>query len=171
MNVCQDFQRRVSRIPFHGLGLSVDVYSPDLLELIERLDQQGLSFDYLEVFKATHFAMKEVRARLPTVLLEYHADGLWVTQPDWRTAYPVDEELGIAASHLRELHCHWLNQECASKQMVGYSFGTYLPPLINGLSRHRSPERMLNASQERLDDLIEDSLESLHLSSYWKPLR
>ena len=158
MNVHQDFQQRASRIPFHGLGLSVDVYSPDLFELIDRLEQRGLSFDYLEVFKATQLAMKEVRSRLPEVLLEYHADGLWVTQPDWRNAYPVEEELGSTANHLRDLNSHWLNQECASKQIGGYSFGTYLPPLFTGSSAQVTGENT-KAIQIRLDDLLEGSLE------------
>ena len=37
-----EFLRRVSRIPPQGLGLSVDVYSPDLFELMEELDRRRL---------------------------------------------------------------------------------------------------------------------------------
>ena len=31
----QDFQRRLREIPAQGMGLSVDVYTPDLFELVE----------------------------------------------------------------------------------------------------------------------------------------
>ena len=43
-----EFRQRVSKIPFHGLGLSVDVYSPDVFDLTEQLEEQALSYGYLE---------------------------------------------------------------------------------------------------------------------------
>ena len=76
----QNFLHRVSKIHFHGIGLSLDVYSPYLFELVEQFAHQGLSYGYLEVFKASQQDLKEVRSRLPSTLLEYHADGLWVTE-------------------------------------------------------------------------------------------
>jgi len=124
------FFDRVSHIPFHGLGLSVDVYSPDLYELIEQLERSHLSYGYMEIFKATRRALKNLRTRLPSALFEYHADGLWVTQPHWSLSDSAKEEVVEAEAHIQSLGCHWVNQECASKQMAGYSFGTYLPPLF-----------------------------------------
>ncbi|GJL64589.1 MAG: hypothetical protein NPIRA04_32430 [Nitrospirales bacterium] len=125
-----DFFQRVSHIPFHGIGLSVDVYTPDVFDLTDQLTQHGLSYGYLEVFKAGQSAIDEVRFRRPTVLLEYHADGLWVTQPDWTDVYPYEQELRTAVAHLSSMSCFWINQECATKQIGGHSFGTYLPPLL-----------------------------------------
>ncbi len=126
----QEFTQRVAQIPFHGIGLSVDVYSPDVFELTDQLDDRGIPYGYLEIFKADQSALEKVRSRRPSVSLEYHADGLWVTQPDWMTAYPYEDELNKVMMDLRSLDCSWLNQECATKQIGGHSFGTYLPPLF-----------------------------------------
>ena len=127
----QEFAQRVSQIPFHGIGLSVDVYTPNVFELTDQLDRNGLVYGYLEIFKADQSALQEVRSRRPSIDLEYHADGLWVTQPDWMTTYPFEDELRTTMTHLSSLGCTWLNQECASKQIGGHSFGTYLPPLFS----------------------------------------
>ena len=130
----REFLWRWSGIPSHGLGLSVDVYSPDLFELLAALEARGLRYGYLEVFKAAQPALALVRQRLPNILLAYHAEGLWITQPDWEATYPVETELVTASTHLRTLGSYWMNHECATKQMAGYSFGTYLPPLLTPLS-------------------------------------
>ena len=126
----REFVRRVSPIPHHGFGLSVDVYQPDLFALLTALEQHGVSFGYLEVFQASTRALTEVRRRLPGALLEYHGEGLWVTQPDFLSRYPVEVEVLEAAEQLRTLGSWWANYEGAAKQMAGYSFGTYLPPLF-----------------------------------------
>ncbi|NOS83282.1 MAG: hypothetical protein HOP32_17050, partial [Nitrospira sp.] len=55
--VQQDFQRRLRSIPPLGMGLSVDVYSPDLFELVNALRERGLQPGYFEVFKATTTAL------------------------------------------------------------------------------------------------------------------
>ena len=141
----QEFTQRVSHIPFHGIGLSVDVYSPDLVELTNQLQQNDLLFRYLEIFKASESSLAEVRSRLPAIFLEYHADGLWVTQPDWMTSYPYQHEFRVAEAHVRELGCSWLNQECATKQMAGHSFGTYLPPLFTEDSAYMTASNVLRA--------------------------
>lgn len=130
----QEFLQRVSRIPHHGLGLSVDVYTPDLCELLDAMASRGLDYGYLEIFKAASSALAAVRSRLPSALLEYHAEGLWVTQPDWTTHYPFETDLIEATTHLRTLGGYWMTHECAAKQMAGYSFGTYLPPLFTRAS-------------------------------------
>ena len=39
------FTHRASRMPGHIRGLSVDVYSPDLVELLEALEAAGLGFE------------------------------------------------------------------------------------------------------------------------------
>jgi uncharacterized protein (UPF0276 family) len=151
-SVDQEFLERVARIPHHGLGLSVDVYQPDLFELVQALEHRGLPFGYLEIFKAAAPALAEVRRRLPSASLEYHAEGLWVTQPDFRTHYPIEEEIATAAEHLQTLGSTWVNCEGASKQMAGYSFGTYLPPLFTHMSATFTAEN-IGLVQRRVDDL------------------
>ncbi|MBI3603113.1 MAG: DUF692 family protein [Nitrospirae bacterium] len=154
--VDREFSQRVSRVPHHGLGLSVDVYTPDLFDLLDALATGGvggqeLTCDYLEIFKAALPALADVRRRLPNTLLEYHAEGLWITQPDLETGYPFEAELAAAAAHLRTLGSHWMNHECAAKQMAGYSFGTYLPPLFTRASAAVTA-RHIGLVQYRLDE-------------------
>jgi hypothetical protein len=146
----QEFAKRLSRIPHHGLGLSVDVYAPDLFELADALERHGLDCGYLEIFKAAPAALESVRRRLPDARLAYHAEGLWVTQPDPERLSPFLAELDEAAEQLRILGSRWLNHECAAKQMAGYSFGTYLPALFTEASAAVTAENIARA-QQRLD--------------------
>ena len=146
----QEFLRRAKKIPFLGLGLSVDVYSPDVFELCEELRMQLISLAYLEIFHAAPDALETVRARLPGIPLSYHAEGLWFTQPDWETAYNFEERLEAVARDLRILHAYWVNQECAAKEISGFAFGTYLPPLFTGASAEITAYHTWNA-QHRLD--------------------
>ena len=148
----QEFLRRVSVIPHHGCGLSVDVYQPDLFSLLTALEEAGLPFGYLEIFKASTQALREVRRRAPSALLEYHAEGLWVTQPDFLSRYPVNAEVETAVEHLRTLKSWWANYEGAAKQIAGYAFGTYLPPLFNRDSAEITAEHIAGV-QHRLDHL------------------
>ncbi|MGH7260969.1 MAG: multinuclear nonheme iron-dependent oxidase [Nitrospiraceae bacterium] len=140
----------MTRIPHHGLGLSVDVYTPDLFELVEALERNGLDYGYLEIFKAAPAALELVRRRLPASLLSYHAEGLWVTQPDPARLSPFHAELDETAEQLGILGSHWLNHECAAKQMAGYSFGTYLPALFTEASAEVTAANIAQA-QQRLD--------------------
>lgn len=140
----------VSTIPSHGLGLSVDIYSPDLLDLLSALEHHGLAYGYLEIFKAPQTVLAKVRRRLPGVLLEYHAEGVWMTQPDLEKAFPFQAEFALMAEHARTLDARWINHECATKQIAGYSFGTYLPPLFTHLSADVTAEQAALV-QERLD--------------------
>ena len=73
--VQQDFRRRLRNIPPLGMGLSVDVYSPNLFELVNRLKEQGFQPGYLEIFKATTTALSTVRQALPDISLAYHGEG------------------------------------------------------------------------------------------------
>ncbi len=130
----QDFQRRLSQIPPQGMGLSVDVYSPDLFELMEQLKERGLRPNYLEVFKATTTALIAVRQALPDLSLAYHGEGLWITQPDVQGSPFFQQDVGEMVAQLNCIQSLWLNHECAMKQMAGYSFGTYVPPLYTPLS-------------------------------------
>jgi uncharacterized protein (UPF0276 family) len=152
----QEFLRRVAGVPHHGIGLSVDVYQPDLFELVAALHARGLMPGYLEIFKAATAALAEVRRRLPSTLLAYHAEGLWVTQPDGLTRYPVEEEVTLAAEQLTTLGSHWANYEGASKQIAGYSFGTYLPPLFTRAAAEVTAENLAWV-QSRLDHLCDDT--------------
>ena len=133
-----------------GLGLSVDVYSPDIFALCQELRNQQISMAYLEIFHAASEALEVVRARLSGIPLAYHAEGLWFTQPDWETAYAAQERLQAVARNLRILHAHWVNQECAAKEIAGFVFGTYLPPLFTGASAEVTAYQAWKA-QQRLD--------------------
>jgi uncharacterized protein (UPF0276 family) len=132
--VQQDFQRRLREIPLRGMGLSVDVYSPDLFELVSKLRERGLSPGYLEIFKATTTALTTVRQAVPDIPLAYHGEGLWITQPDVQASPFFQQDVGEMVTQLNSIQSLWLNHECAMKQMAGYSFGTYVPPLYTPLS-------------------------------------
>ncbi len=124
-----DFFTRLKQVERHGLGLSVDVYSPDLGGLLGSLREQELVPDYLEVFRATSAALGAVRHHVPTGLLTYHGEGVWITQPRAKDDAPFTQEVIDVAGHLQILQSAWMNHECATKHMAGYTVGTYLPPL------------------------------------------
>jgi uncharacterized protein (UPF0276 family) len=130
----EEFERRVGRIPGLGLGLSVDCYSPDLLALVADLAGCGLRPAYLEIFQATIGMLESVRRRLPAMPLAYHGEGLWVTQPDFPASPHLGLRLDETVRQLRSIRSCWLNHECAAKEMGGYAFGTYLPPLYTATS-------------------------------------
>ena len=132
--VRQDFQRRLRSIPPLGMGLSVDVYSPDLFDLVRALRERGLQPGYFEIFKATITALVSVRQAIPDIPLSYHGEGLWITQPDVQASPFFQENVGEMVAQLDRIQSLWLNHECAMKQMAGYSFGTYVPPLYTKLS-------------------------------------
>ena len=123
-----DFFTRLQQVERHGLGLSVDVYSPDLGGLLGSLHEQELVPDYLEVFRATSAALAAVRHHVPTGLLTYHGEGLWLTQPRAKDEALFKQEVIDVAGHLQILQSAWMNHECATKHMAGYTVGTYLPP-------------------------------------------
>jgi len=145
-----EFTQRANGLAAHGLGLSVDVYSPDLLELVHALRHAGLAPDYLEVFKATTSALQWVRQQLPGIKLPYHGEGLWSTQPEFPHSASGRQGVAEACAHLAALHSAWLNHECATKQMAGYAFGTYLPPLYTELSARMTAENLAYL-QEQVD--------------------
>ncbi|MGH7147606.1 MAG: multinuclear nonheme iron-dependent oxidase, partial [Nitrospiraceae bacterium] len=120
--------------PAQGMGLSVDVYTPDLFELVNKLRERGLKPGYLEVFKATATALTTVRQAVPDIPLAYHGEGLWITQPDVQASPFFQRDVGEMVMQLNSIQSLWLNHECAMKQMAGYSFGTYVPPLYTPLS-------------------------------------
>jgi uncharacterized protein len=150
MSVEQQFERRAEAVPKLGLGLSVDVYSPDLFELMSRFEGLAARPAYLEIFRATTTALQGVRNHLAGVPLAYHGEGLWITQPDFSSAPFMENELVEVASQLNTLCSPWLNHECATKQMAGYTFGTYLPPLYTAESAELVAGN-ISLVQERLD--------------------
>jgi uncharacterized protein len=149
-SVEQAFQCRVGGIPRLGLGLSVDVYSPDVFELMARFLSEEHRPAYLEIFRADDTAVRSVRQSIPAVPLTYHGEGLWVTQPDFPVMPFLEEELHHVVSQLAILGSPWLNHECATKQMAGYSFGTYLPPLYTAESARVVADN-ITLVQERMD--------------------
>lgn len=146
-----EFTQRANRLPAHGLGLSVDVYSPDLMHLVQSLRETELEPGYLEVFKATTSALQWVRQQLPDIKLPYHGEGLWTTQPDFPFSSSGRQGVADACAQIAALHSAWLNHECATKQMAGYAFGTYLPPLYTELSARMTAENVAYL-QRRVDE-------------------
>jgi hypothetical protein len=128
-DVQSEFEERVGLIAPHGLGLSVDVYTPDLVELDTALRRRGLAADYYEIFQAAIPALALIRDRLSDRRLAYHGEGLWITQPDFSSRKGPASLVPEVCAQLRTIRSGWLNIECAAKQMAGRSFGTYLPPL------------------------------------------
>jgi hypothetical protein len=133
-SVNQVFQRRAEEVQQQGFGLSVDVYSPNLFELMSRFERAPTRPAYLEIFRAAAAALETVTRRMTGVSFAYHGEGLWITQPDFARAPHMRDELDDVISQLHILASPWLNHECATKQMAGYSFGTYLPPLYTAES-------------------------------------
>ncbi len=125
-----EFEGRAGALPWLGIGLSVDLYSPNLFNLVGALRAVGCSFGYLELFKASESGLREVGRRLPDVPFAFHGEGLWLTQPDFQGTPQGECELDATIAQLNVLGCRWINHECASKQIGGYAFGTYLPPLF-----------------------------------------
>ena len=161
-SIKEDFNRRLCAIPKFGLGLSVDVYSPDLFDLMGQLVRRDLRPAYLEIFKASTAALAAVRRHFPKMPLTYHGEGLWVTQPDFPTASSLEADLTEMVRHLCTLESCWINHECATKQMAGFSFGTYLPPLYNGVSAAVVADNV-ELVQRRLDEGAEDQAGPLFL--------
>jgi uncharacterized protein (UPF0276 family) len=129
-SVGHEFLQRLAQIPVHGVGLSVDVYSPDLSSLLGALQQRQVLPDYLEVFRAARVALAAIRKETEKkTRLTYHGEGLWLTQPEAADDPLFMQEACAAARDLVTVNSAWLNHECATKHMAGYSFGTYLPPL------------------------------------------
>lgn len=121
---------KIQSIPFHGIGLSVDLHVPDLFELILSLDHHSLAFDYLEIFRGPFSQIRPVREHFsPEFPLEYHADCLWFTQPDFHKS-PWKKECDRTIEVTSCLKSDWITHECATKQIAGFPFGTYLPPLL-----------------------------------------
>ena len=149
-SVDREFHRRAQLIPRLGLGLSVDVYTPDIFELMTRFTGLDAQPGYLEIFRASLPALQAVRQRFPSMPFTYHGEGLWVTQPDFPTTPFVEDEIDEIVHHLDVLESPWLNHECATKQMAGYSFGTYLPPLYTELSARVAADN-ISLIQRKLD--------------------
>lgn len=125
----KEFLRRVRRIPNHGLGLSVDVHTPEVASLLRSLRVRQVPPGYFEVFYTGPAALRVVREQVGRLFLAYHGEGLWITQPEMTGSWVGRQELDDAITHLQILQSSWINHECATKSLAGYSYGTYLPPL------------------------------------------
>lgn len=145
------FEARAAHIPVHGIGLSVDVFSPDVLDLYQALDVATVPPAYLELFKAPTRELARVRAALPDVPLTYHAEGLWLMDPAMREETPWREAVETVARHAEAIGAGWVNHECAGKQIGGYSFGTYLPPIFTHAAAQAVAENVIVA-QETVDE-------------------
>lgn len=130
----KEFLRRLGAIPVHGLGLSVDIHSPDLTSLRRKLQERQVPPVYLEVFRTTTKALVSAKKEVGNGLLAYHGEGLWVTQPGVTESKVFGQAVSEAIEHLQVLQSAWFNHECAAKFFAGYYYGTYLPPLYTQIS-------------------------------------
>ncbi|MFO0775621.1 MAG: DUF692 family protein [Nitrospiraceae bacterium] len=150
--VLAQFFRRVEGISFHGFGLSADAYQPDLFDVLDEMGTLGCAPGYVELFRASTPMLAAIRDRLPTMLLPYHAEGLWLTHEGWGERERTHEsaDLSGAVEQIETLRSAWLNHECASKVVGGHALGTYLPPYW---SRERAEHLAANSVflQARLD--------------------
>ena len=73
-----------------------------------------------------------------------------MTQPGTPATAFFDKEVEDITRQLAILRSPWLTHECATKQMAGYSFGTYLPPLYTVESARVVAEN-IRLVQDRLD--------------------
>jgi uncharacterized protein len=152
----QHFRERADCIAWQGVGLSVDAYSPNLLELYEGLHRAGLQPEYLEIFKAPVSELARIREALPQMSFAYHGEGLWLIDPAFRSQITGCEQLGRLAAHAQAIGAVWVNVECASKQFGGYSFGTYLPPVFTRGAADVTAEN-IELCQSLLDHYYEGS--------------
>lgn len=143
----KEFLRRVRLIPTHGLGLSVDIHAPEVTSLLRSLQARQVPPGYFEVFYTESAALQAVREQVGQRFLAYHGEGLWITQPEMAGSWAGRQELDDAITHLQILQSAWLNHECATKYLAGYSYGTYLPPLYTRASAEMVAE---NAWQVQL---------------------
>ena len=151
----REFYNRAARILLHGAGLSVDVFSPELVDLDSALEQAGLRPDYWEVFEASSAELTRIRRALAPTPCAYHAEGVWLIDPELVSRFPWVEQTRRMARHAENLGAAWINHECASKQFAGYSFGTYLPPLFT-----RAAAEVTAANAVRCQRVLDQCFES-----------
>ena len=151
----REFYNRAARILLHGVGLSVDVFSPELVDLDSALEQAGLRPDYWEVFEASSAELARIRRALAPTPCAYHAEGVWLIDPELVSRFPWVEQTRRMARHAENLGAAWINHECASKQFAGYSFGTYLPPLFT-----RAAAEVTAANAVRCQRVLDQCFES-----------
>ncbi len=135
------------------VGLSTDLYSPPLENLLEVL-ADGPSPEYIELFRGRTEDLKEARQIIPpNIPLTYHGDCLWYTQADFPADPASREEMLRARRHLDALESPWMIHECAQKSMEGYAFGLYAPPLLTrdgALAARRGALHLLDNLEGRL---------------------
>ena len=156
------FLRRVERIPVHGLGLSVDIHAPELTSLLRSLQVRQVPPAYFEVFHAEPAAVQSVKRQVGGSVLAYHGEGLWLTQPEMTGSWAHRQEVDDAITHVQLLQSAWLNHECATKYLAGYSYGTYLPPLYT-----RSSAEVVAENTRQIQTLLD---ERCHLANGNTPL-
>ena len=116
--------------------------------LMDRFLRPGRWTGLSRNFSGHWTALRTVRQSIPAIPLTYHGEGLWVTQPDFSVMPYLGEELNEVASQLAILNSPWLNHECATKQMAGYSFGTYLPPIYTAGSARVVADNICSSARE-----------------------
>ncbi|MHB8544718.1 MAG: multinuclear nonheme iron-dependent oxidase [Leptospirales bacterium] len=125
----------LASLPHMGIGLSTDLYFPPLEDLVRSFSKDKRP-DYLEVFRGRTQDLKEARNRIipDSIGTAYHGDTLWYTQPDFPENPGYTQEIARVNRHLDALRSPWMIHECAHKSILGRTFGSYLPPVLEGSS-------------------------------------
>ena len=131
--VYRTFSVASGRFPPQGMGLSVDVYSPDLFELVSSSGSEDSGQAISKSLRPRRLHWRRFDrpagdvAGLPWGRILDHAAG-------FQASPFFQQDVGEMVTQLNSIQSLWLNHECAMKQMAGYSFGTYVPPLYTPLS-------------------------------------
>ncbi|MHB1605240.1 MAG: multinuclear nonheme iron-dependent oxidase [Leptospirales bacterium] len=118
-------------IPKMGIGLSTDLYFPPIEDLLTALSP-GFTVDYLEIFRGRTEDLRRARTKIvpDSIGLTYHGDTLWYTQSDFPENPAYIQEIRRVKHHLDALGSPWMIHECAHKTILGRTFGSYLPPVM-----------------------------------------
>lgn len=121
----------LARIRHMGIGLSTDLYFPPIEDLVRALSGES-GPDYLEIFRGRTQDLEQARTRIvpASIGLAYHGDTLWYTQTDFPENPAYIQEIRRANRHLDVLGSPWMIHECAHKSILGRTFGSYLPPVM-----------------------------------------
>ncbi len=121
----------LASLPHMGIGLSTDLYFPPLEDLVRSFSEDQMP-DYLEIFRGRTQDLKEARTRIipNSIGTAYHGDTLWYTQTDFPENPGYIQEIARVNRHLDALRSPWMIHECAHKSILGRTFGSYLPPVL-----------------------------------------
>lgn len=131
------FADRAAQVPVRGIGLSVELYDPPLPDLLAGFAAAhgAVAPEYVEIYRAVTDDLREFRRGAGAkIACEYHADGLWMVQPGYIGSKQYEAEIQNIQEQSAILGNAWANHECATKQLYGHTFGSFVSPLLTNAS-------------------------------------